>query len=259
MNLEQVLREQVVERLRPWRWQPEQIDPRGAALEISSLSLAYGSSTVVREVSLRAEPGEVICVMGRNGAGKTTLLMGMIGMLSPRGGSIALDGVDISRRGVTDRARAGIGYVPQGRRIFPHLTVLDNLLIGLASVGGKDTGQLDRVYDLFPALREIAGRTAGVLSGGQQQQLVIGRALMGNPRLLLLDEPTEGIQPSIVEQIEAAIGSLRGQMTIVLVEQFLDFALASANRCYVLERGGVALSGAPDILDADELRSYLAV
>lgn len=234
-------------------------DPRGASLDVRGISLGYGGSVVVTDVHLTAAPGQVICVMGRNGAGKTTLLNGIIGVLALRSGSITLDRADISRRHSYERARAGIGYVPQGRRIFPHLTVLENLLVGAESAEDRDDGQLDEVFTLFPVLKEMSRRTAGVLSGGQQQQLAIGRALMGRPRLLLLDEPTEGIQPSIVEEIEAVIGSLRGKMTILLVEQFVDFALASADHCYVMGNGRVVLDGPPTELDAGRLRDYLSV
>jgi urea transport system ATP-binding protein len=197
--------------------------------------------------------------MGRNGAGKTTLMKAIIGELRARGGSIALDGLDITRRPSYERARAGIGYVPQGRGIFPYLTVLENLLIGLEPVGGRDSGRLDEVLALFPVLKQMGGRVAGVLSGGQQQQLAIGRALVGRPRLLLLDEPTEGIQPSIVEEIEGVIASLRGRMAVLLVEQFLDFALSVADYCYVMERGAVALQGEPSALDERVLQDYLVV
>ena len=234
-------------------------DPRGASLVLRDASVAYGSSVAVRDVSISAGPGDVICVMGRNGAGQTTLLNGIIGIMGLQAGTIVLDGVDVTKRHSYERARAGIGYVPQGRRIFPHLTVLENLLVGAESDKGPHDAQLERVYSLFPVLKEMAARTAGVLSGGQQQQLAIGRALMGTPRVLLLDEPTEGIQPNIVDQIEAVIGSLRGQMTIVLVEQFVDFALANADHCYVMGSGRVVLDGPPSELDAGRLCEYLSV
>lgn len=234
-------------------------DPRGASLAVHELSLAYGGSVVVNDVTLAASPGQVICVLGRNGAGKTTLLRGIIGVHAPHRGTITLDGADVTRRRSYERARAGIGYVPQGRRIFPHLSVRENLLIGLESAGGREDGQLAEVHTLFPVLGEMASRTAGVLSGGQQQQLAIGRALMGRPRLLLLDEPTEGIQPNIVDQIQAVIASLRAHMTIVLVEQFVDFALAHADHCYVMGAGRVVLEGPPATLDATRLRDYLSV
>jgi urea transport system ATP-binding protein len=201
----------------------------------------------------------VVCVLGRNGAGKTTLLKAIMGVLPAQRGSIRFEGRDVTRRPSYRRARAGIGYVPQGRGIFPYLTVYENLLMGLESARGGEDGQLHEVYSLFPVLKDMAGRTAGVLSGGQQQQLAIGRALMGRPSLLLLDEPTEGIQPNIVEQIEAVIGSLRGKMTVLLVEQFLGFALANADHCYVVERGSVSVDGRPSDLDIERLHEALAV
>ncbi|MEZ4504179.1 MAG: urea ABC transporter ATP-binding subunit UrtE [Dehalococcoidia bacterium] len=234
-------------------------DRAPASIEVEGLTLAYGSSVAVEDATLRAEPGQVACVMGRNGAGKTTLMKGLMGIMPARRGRVVLDGVDITGQPSYRRARAGIGYVPQGRRIFAYLSVLENLMVALEPAGGKDEGQLDEVFELFPVLKQMSKRVAGVLSGGQQQQLAIGRALMGRPRVLLLDEPTEGIQPSIVEQIEEVIGSLRGRMTIILVEQFLDFALANADRCYVLESGSIALDGPPSELDETRLRQLLAV
>ena len=247
------------ERRRAGEIPPEPPSPLGAHLEVRNLSVAYGSSVVVRDVSLQANPGDVVCILGRNGAGKTTLINSIIGIMPSAAETIFLDGGEASRHPSYDRVRAGMGYVPQGRRIFGSLTVLENLLVGLASQGNRDHGQLDEVYELFPVLKEMSGRVAGVLSGGQQQQLAIGRALMGRPRLLLLDEPTEGIQPNIVEQIEDAIGQLKGKMTIVLVEQFLDFALANANHCYVMSSGRVVVDGPPSELSVEQLREYLAV
>jgi len=230
----------------------------GNLLAMRAVSIAYGRSVVVEDLSIEVGPGQVVCVMGRNGAGKTTLLKSIIGVLPIVRGHILFDGRDVTRRPSYARARAGIGYVPQGRGIFPYLSVLENLLMGLEPVG-KDTGQLEEVYGMFPVLKQMAKRTAGVLSGGQQQQLAIGRALMGRPKLLLLDEPTEGIQPNIVEEIEHVIGSLRGRMTILLIEQFLDFALANADKCYVIERGRITLSGSPKELDIHRLQEALAV
>ena len=229
-----------------------------ALLRVSGARVAYGSSVVVHDVSLSIAPGEVACVLGRNGAGKTTLLKAIMGCMPFRSGSVQFNGWDMTRAESYRRARAGIGYVPQGRGIFPYLTVLENLIIGMEPAG-KDTGQLDWVFTLFPVLQQMRGRTAGVLSGGQQQQLALGRALMGRPSLLLLDEPTEGIQPNIVEEIERVIASLRGQVTILLVEQFLDFALASADRCYVMESGSIVMEGSPKELDAGGLQEYLAM
>ena len=223
------------------------------------LTVAYGRSVVLEEVTIQARAGQVVCVMGRNGAGKTTLLKAIIGVLAAHPGEVYFNGADVSQRPAYARARAGMGYVPQGRGIFPYLSVLENLKMGLEPAGGKDRGQLDEVFALFPVLKQMAPRTAGVLSGGQQQQLAIGRALMGRPRLLLLDEPTEGIQPNIVEEIQRVIASLRGGMTILLVEQFLDFALANADTCYVLEQGRVTLSGSPLDLDTERLQMALSV
>jgi urea transport system ATP-binding protein len=234
------------------------VDPR-LMLSVEHVSVGYGRSLAVRDVTIGAEQGEVVCVMGRNGAGKTTLLKSIIGALPVASGRIVFGGRDITRRAPYQRARSGIGYVPQGRGIFPQLSVLENLLIGLEPAGGKDTGQLEEVYAIFPVLETMAGRVAGVLSGGQQQQLAIGRALMGRPWLLLLDEPTEGIQPNLVEEIEAVIGTLRTKMTIVLVEQFLGFALANADFCYVLERGSVTIAGKPLELSEERLHEALAV
>lgn len=234
-------------------------DGQEPLLVVDSVRLSYGESLVIDDVSLVAHPGEVVCVMGRNGSGKTTLLKAIMGLLRLRGGRITLAGEDISRRPSYQRARAGIGYAPQGRGIFPYLSVFENLLIGLEPVGGKDTGQIEEVFTLFPVLKQMSGRTAGVLSGGQQQQLAIGRALLGRPRLLILDEPTEGIQPSIVDEIERVLLSLRGRLTILLVEQFLDFALSVAGYCYVMEHGAIVLQGAPSELDARSLREYIAL
>lgn len=230
-----------------------------ALLNTDALAVAYGRSTVISGLNIEAKKGEVVCVMGRNGAGKTTLLKSLIGVLPARGGAVNFGGKNITGDPSYRRARAGIGYVPQGRGIFPYLSVHENLEMGLEPVGGKDTGQLEEVLTMFPVLKSMAKRTAGVLSGGQQQQLAIGRALMGRPQLLLLDEPTEGIQPNIVEEIEHVIGSLRGKMTILLVEQFLGFALANADHCYVLERGAVTLSGKPSELEVSRLQEALAV
>jgi urea transport system ATP-binding protein len=235
------------------------VDAGGSIIRLDSLSLAYGESVVVEDVNLAVAPGQIVALMGRNGAGKTTLLKAIAGIMRPRRGRVLLDGQDASRRPAYTRARSGIGYVPQGRGIFPYLSVLENLLIGLESVGGKDTGQVDEVYGIFPVLKQMGGRTAGVLSGGQQQQLAIARALVGRPRLLMLDEPTEGIQPSIVEEIERVIASLQGKMAILLVEQFLDFALAVTDHCYVMETGRIVLHGPAEALDRGALREYLAV
>jgi urea transport system ATP-binding protein len=214
---------------------------------------------VVDGVSLEVSPGQSICLLGRNGAGKTTLMKAIMGTLPFRSGSITLFGDDVRRWPAYRRARAGIGYVPQGRGIFPYLSVTENLMVGLERTPDRDPGQLEIAFDLFPVLKQIAGRPAGLLSGGQQQQLAIARALVSRPTLLLLDEPTEGIQPSIVEEIEDAIMSLRGKMAVLLVEQFLDFALAIADHCYVIERGRPVLDGPSSELSQATLQQYLSV
>ena len=228
-------------------------------LAVRNVCFSYGESVVVEGVDLEVQSGEIVCLMGRNGAGKTTLMKGIMGIMAPRAGDLFFEGQEIRKWPSYKRARHGIGYAPQGRGIFPYLTVMENIAIGLESAGGHDDGQLDEVLEIFPVLKQMAGRTAGLLSGGQQQQLAIARALVGRPRLLLLDEPNEGIQPSIVDEIERFIASLRGKTTVLLVEQFLDFALAVADRCYVMEQGRVVLEGTPTSLDQTMLRQYLSV
>jgi len=233
--------------------------PPETLLSVRNVRISYGESVVVEGVSIDVAPGQIVCLMGRNGAGKTTLLKSVMGTLALRGGSVELGGQEVRRWPPYRRARAGIGYVPQGRGIFPYLSVMENILVGLEPVKGRDTGQIDEAFTLFPVLNEMSGRQAGLLSGGQQQQLAIARALVGRPRLLLLDEPTEGIQPSIVDEIEAVIASLRGQMAVLLVEQFLDFALAVADHCYVMEQGRIVLDGTPAQLDQGMLKQHLSV
>ncbi len=233
--------------------------PTTPALVLDGVDLYYGESRIVEGVTLTVAARRVVCVMGRNGAGKSTLMRGIVGALRPRRGSIYLCGEDVTRWPSYERARAGVGYVPQGRGIFPYLTVLENLQIGFEPLGGRADGVLDEVYTLFPVLKQMAARTAGVLSGGQQQQLAIARALLGRPSLLLLDEPAEGIQPSIVAEIEEVIAGLRGQMSILLVEQSLDFAFAVADDCYVMERGAIVLQGPSATLDQAAVQEYLTV
>jgi urea transport system ATP-binding protein len=228
-------------------------------LRVDSVRVSYGESVVVEGASLEVKAGEVVCLMGRNGAGKTTLMKAIMGILSPRAGEIELFGYDCKRWPSYRRARQGAGYVPQGRGIFPYLTVIENIMVGTEASKGDHEDKLDEVLAAFPVLKQMAGRTAGLLSGGQQQQLAIARALMGRPRLLLLDEPAEGIQPNIVQEIEEFISGLRGKMSVLLVEQFLDFALGVADRCYVMESGRMVLDGPPSSLDKAVLQQYLAV
>jgi urea transport system ATP-binding protein len=230
-------------------------------LAIDSLSVSYGQSRILHDVSLTIEPGQAVCLLGRNGVGKTTLLKAAMGLLRPRSGAIWLGEKDVTGAPPHVRARAGIGYVPQGRGIFPYLTVYENLLMGLEANPRIGAGALDEVYSYFPVLKHMAGRTAGVLSGGQQQQLAIGRALIRRPRLLLLDEPTEGIQPSIVEEIQGVIRALqqRGDVAILLVEQFLDFALSLSSSYYIMEKGQIVASGPSSQISQSTVQQYLAV
>jgi urea transport system ATP-binding protein len=232
---------------------------RHPVLSVTDVRVSYGESFVVNGASVAVRPGEVSCLMGRNGAGKTTLMKSIMGILPIRGGTISAFGKDMRRWPPFRRARAGIGYVPQGRGIFGSLSVMENILVGLEPVGGRDTGQIDQVLALFPVLKEMASRQAGLLSGGQQQQLAIARALVGRPALLLLDEPTEGIQPSIVDEIQRVVASFRGTLSVLLIEQFLDFAMAVGDRCYVMEQGRVVLEGKPSELNLDQVRQYLSV
>ena len=238
----------------------------GEHLAIAGLDHHYGSAQSLRGVGLSIRRGECLALLGRNGAGKTTLLRCLAGVLRPSAGRILLDGADIAAWPGHRRCHAGIGYVPQGREIFPDLSVAENLAVAYraqARQGARTrTGEqaaLDEVSALFPVLGEMARRRGGDLSGGQQQQLAIGRALMGRPRLLVLDEPTEGIQPSLVKAIEAAITSLKGRMSILLVEQYLDFAAALADRYVVLGRGAVVAQGLGPDIRRDGLDRFLSV
>jgi urea transport system ATP-binding protein len=231
-------------------------------LEVRGLDVYYGESRILREVGLSVAPGRLTALMGRNGVGKTTLLKAVIGLLPARAGSVSLGGVDLTQSAPELRSRAGIAYVPQGREIFPKLTVEENLRMGLEARPGPRPKKLpkDEVYGLFPFLAKMEKRLGGNLSGGQQQQLAIARALLGKPKVLLLDEPTEGIQPSIVEDIGRVLEGLKaqGDLAILLVEQFLDFARSLADDYVILERGSVVESGGIDGLDDEKARRYLA-
>ncbi len=230
-----------------------------AQLSLESVDLHYGSAQILRGVSLSMEEGQCLALLGRNGAGKTTLLRCLVGLLTPSAGHIRLEGHEIGGWPSFRRTRAGIGYVPQGREIFADLSVAENLLISQKAHGVSDPAWLDEVCTLFPVLRQMWRRRGGDLSGGQQQQLAIGRALMGRPRLLVLDEPTEGIQPSIVKLIEIVIASLKGRMSILLVEQYFDFARQLADHFVVLDRGAVAASGPASEMDRERLARFLSV
>lgn len=229
-------------------------------LTIESLAVSYGETQILRDLAMEVRAGEMVCLMGRNGVGKTTLLKSIMGLLRASAGRISFNQVDITHVTPDVRARAGIGYVPQGREIFPQLTVLENLRIGLLNVRGDHQSRLDEVFGYFPALKSFLDRKGGFLSGGQQQQLAIARALVMQPKLLILDEPTEGIQPNVITLIGEVLENLkqRGNLAILLVEQYLDFATQLADRYYVMEKGAMVLHGNADEIDEDAIKPYLA-
>jgi urea transport system ATP-binding protein len=228
-------------------------------LSVSGLNQYYGGSHILRDVAFDLPVG-VTVLLGRNGVGKTTLLRTLMGLVPPKTGTITFEGRDLTRAPPYERAAAGVGYVPQGREIFPRLTVAENLAMGLATKA-RAAPLPPRIFEMFPVLKQMLGRRGGDLSGGQQQQLAIGRALAMGPRLLILDEPTEGIQPSIIKDIEAAIRALAasGQMAILLVEQYYDFARSLADQYLVMERGEIVARGAGADMDRDDVRAMLSV
>jgi urea transport system ATP-binding protein len=230
-------------------------------LEVSNIDLHYGAAQALRGVSLTAEPGKVTCVLGRNGVGKTSLLRALVGQHPVSKGTIVLGGKDITGLSTVERARRGVAYCPQGREIFPLLTVQENLETGFAPLPRGKRSLPDDVFSLFPVLKSMLGRRGGDLSGGQQQQLAIGRALVMRPQVLLLDEPTEGIQPSIIKDIGRAISYLRGlgEMAIVLVEQYLDFAKELGDEFVVMDRGSVVYSCSRNDMDEAALKRALAI
>ena len=229
-------------------------------LTVSALNQYYGGSHILRDVSFELPAGKVTVMLGRNGVGKTTLLRTLMGLVPARTGSVKFGERDLTRARPDERARAGIGYVPQGREIFPRLTVAENLEMGLASRAPGEAVP-ERIFEMFPVLRQMMRRRGGDLSGGQQQQLAIGRALAMQPRLLILDEPTEGIQPSIIKDIERAIRTLAatGELAILLVEQYYDFARSLADQYLVMERGEIIARGAGSDMDRDNVRGMLSV
>ena len=253
-------------------------------LTLSNIRVSYDGSRILRDVSLSVAPGEVDCLMGRNGVGKTTTLKAITGLVKLDSGAIKLGETELAGTNPDSRARAGLGYVPQGRDIFPNLTVWENLRIGAVAQGRKLNGEVDRVFQLFPVLKDMTQRKGGVLSGGQQQQLAIGRALLTNPQCLLLDEPTEGIQPNIIDQIGATIKKLRAhglgedeskrleeigdaikqlrkerRIGILLVEQNLEFGIAVGDRFYIMDRGSLVAQGTISDLNDELIKQHLTV
>ncbi len=230
-------------------------------LELASVDGFYGASRALKSVSLGVRTGGFVSVLGRNGVGKTTLLKSILGLMSRTAGSIRLDGVEIAGKPTHERARAGIGYVPQGRGILPGFTVRENLTVGTFAAAGQKPGLDEWVLELFPILKEFLGRHGGNLSGGQQQQLAIARALLTEPKVMLLDEPTEGIQPNIVEQIEDVLIDLNRThgLTIMLVEQNVDFARRASESFVILDRGSVAAEGPVGALTDDLVHRHLVV
>lgn len=231
-------------------------------LEVTQLNQYYGSSHTLRGVSLTAKKGECLALLGRNGVGKTTLLKCLMGVLPVAQGKVVFNGRDITRLSPHARAKLGLAYVPQGRDIFARLTVEENLLMGMAVKSGRQATRIDdMVYDLFPVLKEMLQRRGGDLSGGQQQQLAIARALLSSPELIIFDEPTEGIQPSVIKDIGRVIRLLkqRGDIAIVLCEQYFDFARELADQFIVLSRGSVVASGAAELMDGEDIKRHLAV
>jgi urea transport system ATP-binding protein len=239
---------------------PSTLPDAAPLLRIDGIQQYYGSSHILRDVSFSARRGEVTVVLGRNGVGKTTLLKSLMGLVPIKSGRMTVDGVEMSAANPYERAKLGLGYVPQGREIFPRLTVQENLLMGLANKSAA-TPIPSELFELFPVLQQMLHRRGGDLSGGQQQQLAIARALASQPKVLILDEPTEGIQPSIIKDIGRVIRMLadRGEMAIVLVEQYYDFAEALADRFVVIERGEVVAAGAGSEMSSRGIRQLVAI
>ena len=230
-------------------------------LTIRQLAVSYDGSRILRGVDLEVPARSLVCLMGRNGVGKTTTLKSIVGLVRADSGSVTLDGKPLDGTKPDERARRGIGYVPQGRDIFPNLTVWENLKLSLVVHGAKANGQVDRVLQLFPVLKDMLQRKGGVLSGGQQQQLAIARALLTDPKVLLLDEPTEGIQPNIIDQIGDTLLALKreGKLSILLVEQYLDFCVTVADRFFIMDRGAIVANGPMANLNQEIVKQHLTV
>jgi urea transport system ATP-binding protein len=230
-------------------------------LTLTDISVSLEGSRILRGVNLVVPERSLVCLMGRNGVGKSTTLKSIVGLVQADTGSIRLSDAELLRFGPDRRARLGLGYVPQGRDIFPHLTVWENLRVSLVAQNVKANGNVDRVLELFPVLKEMLQRKGGVLSGGQQQQLAIARALLTNPKVLMLDEPTEGIQPNIIDQIAETLLKIKkeGNISILLVEQYLDFCLAVGDRFYIMDRGAIVVDGPISNLNETIVREHLTV
>jgi len=242
---------------------PQPISPPEILLQASGINVYYGESHILRDVDITIPRGQMVCLIGRNGVGKTTLLKTIMGLLKPRTGTINFTGETITGKTPDQRAKLGIGYVPQGREIIPRLTVEENLLLGFEALpkGRKGNEKIsEEIFSLFPVLKSMLWRMGGDLSGGQQQQLAIARALMAKPQLLVLDEPTEGIQPSIILEIEAAVRSIvqNTGISVLLVEQHLHF-VRQADRYYAMQKGGIVASGVTSELSKDVIQKFLAV
>ncbi|MGD1083942.1 MAG: urea ABC transporter ATP-binding subunit UrtE [Verrucomicrobiota bacterium] len=230
-------------------------------LELADITVSIQGSRILRGVTLQVPDRSLVCLMGRNGVGKTTTLKSIVGLVKTDSGAVKFDGGDLGLLKPEDRARQGLAYVPQGRDIFPNLTVWENLKISLVIHGSKANGQVERVLQLFPILKEMLQRKGGVLSGGQQQQLAIARALLTDPKLLILDEPTEGIQPNIIDQIGETLLKIKqeGKISILLVEQYLDFCLSVGDSFSIMDRGAIVAQGPIARLNEDIVKQYLTV